>query len=185
MQQSDHELVSAYLSGDSQAFAEIYERYIEKLYTFIFYKVHNRETAEDIVSQVFMKAYERLSQYSEERGTVSAWLHTIARNSVIDHFRTQKTSTSIEDAWDLSSDDDPVSDADTALKLQEIRSVMQELSSDQRDVLMLRLWSGYTFAEVADALGKTEASCKMAYKRGLERVRKDLLLSFLLLFFLS
>lgn len=183
--QQDSELVSAYLAGDTRAFTELYERYVERIYNFVYFKVHQRELAEDLTSQTFMKAFERMNQFRDDRGTFSAWIHTIARNGITDHFRSLHTSKPLEDAWDLASDDDTAKHATDDIAVEQIRSVLQTLSADQRDVLLLRLWNGYSFAEVADALGKTEAACKMAYKRGIERVRKELLLSFLLLFFFS
>lgn len=185
MVRSDTELIEAYRRGDSAAFAELYDRYIQKIYDFLYFKTHHRETAEDLTSQTFIKAFEALGQFNADRGTFSAWIHGIARNGVIDHYRSQKRTEPIEDAWDLSSKDNPLQDADTSLRLEQIRSVLSALSADQRDVILLRLWNGYSFAEVADALGKTEAACKMSYKRGLERVRKELILSLLLLFFFS
>ncbi len=184
MVRTDSELLEAYRRGDATAFAELYERYVQKIYNFLYFKTHHRETAEDLTSQTFMKAFEATSQFNAERGTFSAWIHGIARNGVVDHYRSQKSTEPIEDAWDLSSKDNPLLDADASLRLEQIRSVLGVLSADQRDVILLRLWNGYSFAEVADALGKTEAACKMSYKRGLDLVRKELILSLLFLFFL-
>ena len=102
-------------------------------------------------------------------------MHRIARNLVIDHYRAQHPTKDIEDVWDLSSDDDVVADTDTRLKIESVRAVLAKLKPAQREVVLLRLWNGYAFKEIAAMLGTTEGACKMNYKRALHTVRSELL----------
>lgn len=182
---SDETLVASYKAGDSDAFTELYERYIKRIYDFVYFKTHHKQTAEDITSQTFLRMIEKIHTFNPKKGVFSAWLHSVARNLVIDHYRALKPVDTIDDAWSLSDDTDVVADADTAVKLQAVRQVLSTLSATQREVLLLRLWHGYTFAEIADIIGSTEAACKMQYKRGMERVQKDFVLALLLFFFSS
>ncbi len=169
--------------GDEAAFTELYERYVRRIYDFVYYKTHHKQTAEDIVSQTFLQALQKLRTFDSSKGNFSQWIYRIARNLVIDHYRSFHAASSIEDAWDLSSDSDVVADADTALKIQAVRAVLGTLSPDQREVVLLRLWHGYPFAEIAEIIGKTEGASKMSFTRAMNTVRKDILLAVLFLFF--
>lgn len=180
---ADETLVASFQGGDADAFTELYNRYVKRMYDFVYFKTHHQQTAQDITSQTFLQMMEKIQTYDPRKGAFSAWLHRIARNLVIDHFRALKPTTPIEDVWDLAGDTDVESDADTAVKLEAVRKVLSQLTAKQRNVLLLRLWHGYAFAEIAQALGMTEAACKMQYKRGITTVRKDLVLSLFLLLF--
>lgn len=182
---SDETLVASYMGGDNDAFTELYERYIKRIYDFVYFKTHHKQTAEDITSQTFLQMMEKIDSFNPKKGAFSAWLHRIARNLVIDHFRASKPTKDIEDVWDLSDDTDIEKDADTAVKLEAVQGVLKKLNAKQREVILLRLWHGYTFAEIADAVSSTEAACKMQYKRGMNAVRKDMVLVLFLLFFSS
>lgn len=182
MDATDEQLVADYRSGSSEAFETLYERYVRRLYDFVYYKTHHKETAEDIVSQTFLQAFQNLGTFDSERGVFSAWIHRIARNLTFDHFRAMKSSVPIDDAWDIPSNADVARDADAALKVEKVKAYLQTLSPDQREIILLRLWQDLPFKEIADITGKTEAACKMAYKRGTEKLRDELLIAFLLLF---
>src|SRR3989344_8640500 len=169
--------------GDEAAFTELYERYVRRIYDFVYFKTHHKQTAEDIVSQTFLQAFQKLRSFDDSKGNFSQWIHRIARNLVIDHYRSFQGTTNIEDAWDLSSDSDVVADADTAVKLTAVRAVLGKLAPDQREVVLLRLWHGYAFKEIAEITGKSEGAAKMSYKRAMDTVRKDVVVAFLLLFF--
>lgn len=182
---SDETLVTSYMEGDSDAFTELYERYVKRIYDFVYFKTHHKQTAEDIVSQTFLRMIEKIDTFNPKKGNFSAWLHSVARNLVIDHFRAAKPTSSIDDAWDLTDGTNVVADADTKVKVEAVREVLSKLNGKQREVILLRLWHGYAFKEVAEIIGSTEAACKMQYKRGMENVRKDLVIVLLLLFFSS
>lgn len=180
---SDETLVSSYKAGDSDAFTELYERYIQRIYDFVYFKTHHKQTAEDIVSQTFLQMIEKIDTFNSKKGTFSAWLHRIARNLTFDHFRGRKPTDNIEDAWDLSSDDNVLLDADIAVKLDQVREVLSKLNAKQREVILLRLWQGHSFKEIADITGSSEGACKMQYKRGMETVQQELVMALLLLFY--
>lgn len=179
----DEALVTAYLEGNSDAFTELYERYINRIYQFVYFKTHHTQTAQDIVSQTFLQAVENMHTFNPKKGNFSAWLHTIARNLTFDHFRALKPTDSIDDIWDLSAEIDVERDADIAVKIDAVKDILQKLNTTQREVILLRLWNGYSFKEIASITGSTEAACKMNYKRGMEKVRTEMLLAFFLVFF--
>ncbi len=160
-------------SNIRESFGEVYDQHIRELFSFIYYKTHHKETAEDLTSQVFTKALSRIDQFDPNKGTIRSWLYEIARNTVVDHYRTSRPQQSIEDAWELPSNDDLLGRADVALSFERVRPYLQSLSSEQREIIMMRIWQEMSYAEIAEALGKSEASCKMAYSRGIATLRKS------------
>lgn len=185
MTTSDEALIASYKSGNADAFTELYERYIQRIYDFVYFKTHHQQTAEDITSQAFMRMIEKIDTFNPKKGAFSAWLHRIARNLIIDHYRAAKPTENIDDVWDISDSTDVQSDVDITLKTDAVKEFLTTLNAKQREVILLRLWHGYTFAEIASVMDMTEAACKMQYKRGVDTVRKDLLLIIFLLLFSS
>jgi len=157
--------------GDLEKFSLLYDKYIKKIYDFIYYKTHHKETAEDITSRVFIKAIEKISSFNIAKGTFQAWIYQVARNTVIDHYRTAKMDDNIEDVWDLSDDYDIKKDIDTKEKVRELRKHLKELTPAQREIVIMRTWQELSYKEISEILSKSEASCKMAYSRALKNLK--------------
>ena len=172
--------------GDLEKFGILYDKYIKKIYNFIYFKTHHKETAEDLTSQTFFKALDKINSFKIEEGFFSAWLFQIARNTVIDHYRTQKYNLDIDEIWDLSDDIDIERDIDTKEKLKEVEKYLKKLTSEQREIVIMRIWQGMSYREIVEVTGKTEASLKMMYSRTINKLRQDmplaLFISMLLLF---
>lgn len=169
--------------GELSSFDIIYDEYIHAIYRFIFYKTHHRETAEDLTSVTFMKALENIRKYKEDSAGFKTWLYRIARNTVIDHYRTNHPTGDIEDAWGIHSDDDIEKQTDLTLKLEAIRADLAKLSPEQREVVTLRVWGDHSFKEIAEITGKSEAACKMSFKRTVEKLGKQMALLTLFIYF--
>lgn len=170
-------------AGDASAFAVLYDAYVRKIHAYLYYRVHHRETAEDLTSIVFMKAYERIGGYDAAKGGFSSWLYTIARNALTDHFRARKETANIEDVWDaLAADVDIPRDLDARAKLADVDAHLAKLTPVQREVILLRVWDGLSHAEIAALTGRSEAACKMAFSRGIGALREAMPLAAFLLF---
>lgn len=177
----EQQLISDCQQGLTDSFGKLYDTYIERIYAFVYYKTHHRETAEDLTSKAFVKALKNIKKFNADRGTFQAWLYQIARNTVIDHYRAQKNDKNIEDVWDMTNGEDVSDIVHTSLELEKVSKYLQTLQSEQRDILIMRLWQGMSHKEIADALGKSEASCKMAYSRALSELRQQDIFAALLL----
>src|SRR5437588_759346 len=91
------QLIEAAIRGESSAFGALYDHYAPKIYRFIVVKVTLREEAEDLTHQVFMHAWLNIGSYKRMGHPFSSWLYRIARNQVVDHYRTHKNAVSLED----------------------------------------------------------------------------------------
>lgn len=180
MEDTHAELVKKVQAGDMIAFGPLYDAHIEQVYRFVWYKVQHKELAEDLTSQVFMKVLEKISSFNAEKASFKTWVLTIARNTVIDHWRTARDHKDIEDAWDLASASDTARDAEARMLVEKLQGHLKKLSSDQRDIIILRVWEGLSYKEIAEALGKSESACKMACSRGLSELRERMPLSLFL-----
>jgi len=159
-------------AGDQNAFSLLYNANIKKIYDFIYFKTLNKEIAEDLSSQVFLKVLKHISKFKSDN--FAAWLYTIARHTVVDHYRSDKNYKNIDDCWDLSDLTDLTSDADTHLQLEKVRQALKKLSAADRELIIMRLWSELSFKEIAFNLDKKEAAVKVAFGRALNRLRQEI-----------
>lgn len=167
-------LIKKARQGDRESFGLLYDVYAERIYRFVYVKTQHKETAEDIVSEVFMKAVRSITAFESEKGSFQAWLYRIARNAVIDHYRQKHHDASIEDAWDIPSASDPGRDTELRQSLEKVEAYLAGLPSEQRDIIIMRLWQELSFREIASALGKSEAAAKMAFSRAIGKLRDGL-----------
>jgi RNA polymerase sigma-70 factor (ECF subfamily) len=170
---------------DEHWFTQVYDKYAEKIYQFIYYKTYHRETAEDLTSHTFLKAFENLKRFNPKRGTISAWLYQIARNTVIDHYRTLRYTVSVHDIWDLASEEDIEVDLENRVQLEKIHSALKGLPGDQRDIIIMRVWQELPYKEIALIMGKSEASLKMMYSRTIARLKEHMVLAIVIVFFIG
>lgn len=174
MNHNESEIILACKAGDSRRFSELYDQYIEKIYRFIYYKTHHKEIAEDITSVTFMKALERLDTFNPAKAQFSTWLYQIARNTVIDHYRSHKPTSAIEDAWDLEDKTDTIRDVDLGMTLESVQKYMKVLKPAQRDIIILRIWQELSYEEIAAIIGSTEAASKMQFSRAIRALRETM-----------
>lgn len=158
--------------GDQEAFSSLYNLHVKRIYDFLFFKTFNKELAEDLTSQVFLKVLKSIKNFSSDN--FSAWLYTIARNILIDHYRSHKETKNIDDCWDLLADADVLKEVSDSIALEKISKIMKSLSTIERDLLLMRLWSDLSFKEIAQILGKNEGAVKVAFARALNKLREKI-----------
>lgn len=167
---SELELIQRAVSGDPDAFAALYDFYVEQIYRFVLFRVGDKQTAEDLTSQVFLKAWDNLSSYQIRGLPFKAWLFRIARNSVIDYYRTYKETTPLESS--ALTKPDPAAEVgdqvEQQLQAEELRLALQQLTEDQRQVLTLRFIEGLSTEEVANVMGKRQGAIRALQMRGLQ-----------------
>jgi len=159
--------------GDAAAFGALYDRYVEAVYRYVFYRVRNDADAEDLVSDVFMRALRAIPRY-EPRVAFLAWLYRIARNAVIDRARRSRIQISFEDALAHPGVDQVVEPDATILALSDkeaVRGALAKLTPLQQEVIVLRFVEGYSTQEIATLVGKREGTVRGIQFRALEALR--------------
>jgi RNA polymerase sigma factor (sigma-70 family) len=163
---------------------DAFECHHDGIYRFIYSRTFNGALAEDLCGQTFLKALENWEKFDPSKGKVSTWLYTIARNLVTDHFKSSSRRKSVDDVWDFPDEDRFVRDVEQRELFEEVKEAMKDLSGDQRQVIILRIWHELPYEEIARIMGKSEASLKMAYGRGIARLKDaTLTVIFLAMFF--
>lgn len=157
MSLSEQSIAKKASEGDGESFGILYDIYIKKIYRFVYFKTHHKETAEDLTSKIFIKAYQGIKRLDLRKGNFPGWIYKIARNTVIDYYRTQKYYSDIDDIWDLYSSEKLEEDTDTVFMIGKVKECLVQLSSLQRDIIIMRLWDGMSYKEISQALEKSEA----------------------------
>lgn len=173
MQDQDVISVQKCVAGGREAFGELYDRYINKIYRFVYYKVFDKEAVEDIVSDVFYKALERIGSYDASKGPFSAWLYRVARNTVIDYYRTKHEMVDIEDFFDVGVSDRTLERIDADIMLTKVGEYLKTLSPKQREIVTLRVWGEMSYREIAEIVGGSEDGAKMAFSRAVKDIREQ------------
>lgn len=173
---NERQLVLQAQAGNAEAFGQLYDAYMERIYRFIYFRVEDQQTAEDITSQVFLRAWNNLDRFRLGRTPYLAWLYTIAHNAVIDHYRTRKVTTALEDVRLSQPDYAEVVEnvIDIEVEMKSIKSAMQTLTGSQQQVLMLKFIEGMSNDEIARHLGKREGAVRALQMRGLRALAKQL-----------
>ena len=184
MESSDAELVKAFKEGDTGALDELIGRYKERLYAYLLRLSRDRDAADDLLQEVFIKVVKRIDSYGE-REKFSAWLFTVAHHAAMDHFRSgsrrreESLDTQGEDRTPLAetlSSPEPgpdklLEDAERAAVLQ---AAFDRLSSEQREIFLMRHYSGLSFKEIAEILGVPIGTVLARMSRAMAKMRSEL-----------
>lgn len=167
------ELVAAAQGGDSEAFGQLYDRYVTTVYRFIYYRLGDRAQAEDLTSETFVRALRRLHSVSYQGRDLAAWFVTIARNLVLDHvksarYRMEITTDELLDAGE--STDNPEAAVITSLTNARLVDAIRDLSAEQRECIVLRFFQGFSVAETAEVMDKNEGAVKAMQHRAVRRL---------------
>ena len=161
--------VSAPLSLTTPDFVAVYESHVGRVYGFVYSQVGNREEAEDLTSQIFLKVYNSLNRY-EGRGSLEGWLFQIARVTVNDHWREKYKLPAIPIPDGLDVPEPLVSpDFNRSEREARVRQVLDTLPSNYRDVLQFRFLQRYSVKETAAAMQLTETNVKVLQFRALRK----------------
>ena len=167
------ELVNRAQAGCTDAFALLYDEYVAIVHRFIYARVRSTTLAEDLTSETFLRALRRLDSFHWDRD-FGAWLITIARNLIIDHYKTKRvrceTLTDDIGTYRSPAQATPETDMLATLTADELRNAIAELPDNQRDCLVMRFFADLSIAETAHALGKTEGAIKQLQLRAIRRL---------------
>lgn len=170
----DDAVLVARAQRDREAFALLYDRYLDRIYRYCYRRLGSRETAEDATSAVFTKALTALGTYQARPGGFRAWIFTIAHNVVTDVYRdrARRPSEPLADDLDLIDPDPSPEDAAVANdERRRLHALLAHLTPDQQRVIELRL-SGLSGAEIGEILGRSRGAVNLAQHRAVKRLQR-------------
>jgi RNA polymerase sigma-70 factor (ECF subfamily) len=167
-------LISQAQHGNAESFGEIYDIFVERIYRYIYLKVNNKEEAEDLTQQVFTKAWEALPQFKFYKNPFSSWLYSIARNLIIDFYRKKKPDFSLdgENALDVVDNLDLVEQFAIQEEVQRVLEFINQLPSEQKDLLLLRFVDDLSYDEIAAIMNKSPLTLRVIQHRALKRLKE-------------
>lgn len=174
MIEEEQQLIEEAKSGNATAFGTLYDQYMPQIYRFVSLRVGGtREEAEDLTHEVFVSAWQNMPTYAERGFPLSSWLYQIARNRIIDHFRTKKSDVPLDEhVVDEEHDGEIGPDVDAAMTLERVQLAITKLGEEQQTVLIMRFVEDRPTSEVAKVLGKTEGAIRLVQHRALAALRE-------------
>ncbi len=152
--------------------SRIYLDYYGKVTAYVRGKLSNPDEAEDVVSSVFLRVYERLDSFDPARASLSTWIYTITHNVVVDYYRARRVHT--EYAGHMDAELDQVideSDTNEAL-LEQLADALEKLKEKERDLIVLHYYKGYTLKDIAEMMGMSYINAKVIHAKALTRLRE-------------
>lgn len=173
---SDSELVD--LAGnDKEAFGELYERYLTKIYNYVYYRTGNAQDAEDLTAKVFFRAMSHIQHYEDKGVPFQAWLYRIAHNLVANFHRDQgrRKIIPLDDyvAQSLKSEA-PDRQAEANEEQEQLLAAIRRLPAERQELLLLKFIEQKSNAEIGDMMSRTEGAIKSLYHRTLLALRDEL-----------
>jgi RNA polymerase sigma-70 factor (ECF subfamily) len=168
-------LIDGAISGDADDFGRLYDLHVERVYRHIYYRVGNTSDAEDLTQQVFLKAWKAVRKYKKTATPFLAWLMRISHNLVVDFYRSKKDTAFLDD--ELVIEDrtpGPEQLAEENFDQQQIRKVILQLPEYQQQVVLMSFIEGFSYSEIAAAMGKKEGNVRVIVHRALKRMRQIL-----------
>ncbi len=169
---SEINLIRFSQQGDRDAFACLYDTYLDRIHRYVYFRVMDPEAAEDITSLVFLRAWENLPTFRSGQSPFAGWLYRIAHNAIVDHYRRRKTLISLEkvNPLKLSYADEAEEKLDRKIRYRELAEALKDLTDIQREVLTLRFIFGLSILETSRKLDKRQGAIRALQMRGLRRL---------------
>ena len=171
---TDDEVLAQAAQGDKVAFGELYDRYVGRIYNYIYYRTGNQHDAEDLTARVFTRAMRHITNYKDRGVPFSAWLYRIAHNLVANWHRdnSRRHEVTLEDGIRLTAG---VEHPETTLVRTEqqeaLLHLIRDLPEDRQQLLILKFVEHMSNAEIGSIMGRTEGAVKSLYHRTLMALR--------------
>lgn len=166
--------IAAIQQGNKNAFADIYEHYVDVIYNFVARKVDTKQDVEDLVSHIFYKAFQNIEKCcSQENPHIKSRLYMIARNSIIDFYKSKKAVLLNEDIQAASTEQSPLQQTQTQVLSDTIMHYIRQLGEDVYDIFIMRFRNQLSYAEITAINGKTEGNNKKIFSRTCKQLREQ------------
>lgn len=150
----------------------IYIEFKDRVARYVRGKVGNEHDSEDVVSDVFVKVFNGLSDFDENKASLSTWIFTITRNAVIDYFRASKRLCELPE--ELYSEDDTEQNIINTEMLERLADALERLNERERNIIVLHYYGGRTLKDIAEAMGISYSYTKLLHGGALKALRKHI-----------
>jgi RNA polymerase sigma-70 factor, ECF subfamily len=167
------QLVSLAQKGDGEAFAQLYERYFDTVFRYIYYRLNDKAMAEDFTSETFLRALRRIGGISYQGRDIGAWFITIARNIVLDHVKSARHRLEMTTGDVIERKETAPSPEVTVISLltsEHLIGAVKRLGREQRDCIVLRFIQGLSVSETAEVMGKNDGAIKALQHRAVHKL---------------
>lgn len=149
---------------------EIYLAYKEKVSAYVRNRIADAYAAEDVISEVFVKVYQKLECYDKSRASLSTWIYIITKNTVIDYYKKQKTQLAfLDEVTKTEESQDEVMAYDELL--ENLANALEKLGERERDLIILHYYKGYTLKRIANMMGMSYINAKVIHSKALSALR--------------
>lgn len=173
--QQSMDAIDLAINGDFDAFGELYQQNVQKIYNYIYYRTGNKSDAEDLTARVFQRALKHISNYKKTDVPFSAWLYRIAHNLVANFYRdtNRKREVPIEEQeFNLPQAEHLESRIVNDEQLERLLGIIRRMPADRQLVLILKFVDDMPNLEIAGILGRSEGAIKSLYHRTLLELRE-------------
>ena len=170
-------LVDLAKEGDAEAFGQLYDHYVSGVFRFVYYRVGSQQLAEDLTSETFVRGLRAIQRFNWQGKDFGAWLTTIARNLVADHFKSSRARLEIvaetipEGKVTVAS---PEQEVLALISNEMLFEAVNSLPNEQRDCILMRFIQGMSIAQTAAALGRSEGAIKQLQLRAVRSLAKTM-----------
>ncbi len=170
-------LIERAIKRNPAAFTDLYDRYVDRVYRYVYYRVTSQSDSEDITQEVFVRAWKNIHKYQQRGRPFAAWLFAIARNLITDHYRNRKNLVPLDDVANSTQVDgvDLQKEAEDSFDRTQVRSAVAKLKGDRQRVIRLRFIDGFSYEEIAQILKKSEGAIRVIQYRALQDLRRILM----------
>jgi RNA polymerase sigma-70 factor (ECF subfamily) len=175
---SDEVALESAVKGDKEAFAVLYERYVRRIYSYVYYRTGNSSDAEDLTAKVFFKAYNHIGNYRYTGVPFSAWLFRIAHNLIANWHRdnSRNKEVPLDDQPEIRHQADvPETQMVKDQKYLTLMEKIRKMPSDRQTLIILKFVEQLSNAEIGVIMGRSEGAIKSLYHRTLDNLRDELI----------
>lgn len=169
-------LIRKAAEGDSDAFGLLYERYVHRIYNYIYYRTGNMNEAEDLTSRVFQRSFHHIQKYDDRGVPFSAWLYRIAHNLVANWYRDRSRKKEVildDNIPSVFHHDFPEKVLERNQENEKLLKALRRLPAERQQLIILKFVEGLSNAEIGVIMRRSEGAIKSLYHRTLEAVRKE------------
>lgn len=163
------------MKKDPEAYGELYDLYVKKIYRFVYFKIPVKEEAEDITSTVFLKVWNYLIEYTEkEIDSFSGLIYKVARNTVIDFYRSrsQNHELPLAEIEEVEAEENLIQKTETAFDAKQLVGQIKKLKQDYQEAMLMRYVDDLTVGEIAKILGKSRTGVRVMLHRAVKKLKE-------------